>query len=258
MQQRFFASLPKLLEAALPSKEAACCTDSQAAVGSVLGGRWKPLQHWYKKTIFADVMATCGTAGGPDANETQALGDGQDNVYAGGASCYVKNDSPMPFKGSVEVFSIALATGKSTSMKKLAVNMPAGAGVVEWFNVPGAITGTSEVLRVVVTDSAGAVTCDNPVPFATPQDLKLPKAEVKFTVGESTDASQALAPVEVTVTTNAVALYVTLTTLAQGRFEDNAFLMQPGSRVLKFFPFEGFELSELKSTLRVEHVATYM
>ena len=55
-----------------------------------------------------------------------------------------------------------------------------------------------------------------------------------------------------------VAVWVTLTTHAHGRFSDNAFLMQPGSRVLKFFPFEGFELSELKSTLRVEHVATYM
>eukprot|EP01048_Picozoa_sp_COSAG05_P012065 COSAG05_NODE_1183_length_5592_cov_2.043328_3_plen_104_part_00 len=28
--------------------------------GQVLGGRWKPLHHWYKAFIYADVMATCG------------------------------------------------------------------------------------------------------------------------------------------------------------------------------------------------------
>merc|ERR1719305_2178020 len=28
--------------------------------GQVIGGRWKPLHYWYKSTIFADVMATCG------------------------------------------------------------------------------------------------------------------------------------------------------------------------------------------------------
>ena len=38
--------------------------------GQVLGGRWKPLQYFYKRSIYADVMATCG-------------GDG---------TCFVKND----------------------------------------------------------------------------------------------------------------------------------------------------------------------
>lgn len=38
--------------------------------GQVLGGRWKPLHHWYKQSIYSDVMATCGAGG----------------------TCYVKND----------------------------------------------------------------------------------------------------------------------------------------------------------------------
>ena len=28
--------------------------------GQILGGRWKPLQYWYKASIYADVLATCG------------------------------------------------------------------------------------------------------------------------------------------------------------------------------------------------------
>jgi beta-mannosidase len=51
---------------------------------------------------------------------------------------------------------------------------------------------------------------------------------------------------------------VTLTTLAQGRFSDNAFCMTPGTITIDFIPFAGFDLTELKSSLRVEHAATYM
>lgn len=215
---------------------------------------------WYKKTIFADVMATCGTVG-PDANSTDsmlALADGSVNSFAAGASCYVKNDSPMPFKGTVEVSSVSLATGKATSKKKLALNMPAGAGVMQWFDVPGAIDGTTEMLIVVVTDSDGTVTSNNPVPFALPKDMKLKKTDVKVTVAATEQQLAPGAPVEVTLTSDALALYVTLTTLAQGRFEDNAFVMMPGTKTVKFFPFEGFELAELNSSIRVEHTATYM
>ena len=40
--------------------------------------------------------------------------------------------------------------------------------------------------------------------------------------------------------------------------QDNAFVMLPGKQTLNFYPFEGFDLAELKSSLRVEHTATYM
>ena len=63
----------------------------------------------------------------------------------------------------------------------------------------------------------------------------------------------------VSVTTDQAALYVTLTTLAQGRFSDNAFLLLPGeTKQLAFVPFTGFDYAELQSSLRVEHVASYM
>ena len=143
--------------------------------------------HRYKKSIYADVMATCGSVGGPDSNSTDtmlAIAEGAEYTFSDGASCYVKNDSPKPFKGSVDVSTIALSTGKVTSTKKVTVDMPAGAGVTEWFKVEGAVNGAEEMLRVVVTDSDGTVTSDNPVPFAYPKNMKLPKAKVTVAVGE--------------------------------------------------------------------------
>jgi hypothetical protein len=83
--------------------------------------------------------------------------------------------------------------------------------------------------------------------------LELLKANVQFTLGGT-----ATEPT-VSVTTDNAALYVTLTTLAQGRFSDNAFLLLAGeTKTLEFVPFVGFDLDQLRSTLRVEHVASYM
>ena len=57
--------------------------------------------------------------------------------------------------------------------------------------------------------------------------------------------------------TNATALFVTLTTLAQGRFSDNAFAVLPGSpKTVTFEPFgDAFNATLLESSLRVEHLA---
>jgi beta-mannosidase len=294
--------------------------------GQVLGGRWKPLQHWYKGFIYADVMATCGKAKGPDGQVSDSAGTvccecaiaspargcccarlccayrTSTRLSAGSlAVADVKNDSPYPFKGTVDVSAVTFATGKSTSVKKLTLDMPAGAGTTQWFDLPGSIDGTKEMLIAAVADSKGTVICDNPIAFANPKNMTLPskhrrclallvhaaehwmpaartavpvrpprlllahcagapvlaraEAKVTFSVGAQEVAG---APVPVTVSSDSFALYVTLTTLAQGRFEDNAFVMLPGSKTLNFFPFEDFAMADLKSSLRVEHTATYM
>ena len=50
--------------------------------GQVVGGRWKPLHYFLRKSAFADVVAVCGKGG----------------------LCFVKNDRPMqPFAGTVTV-----------------------------------------------------------------------------------------------------------------------------------------------------------
>ena len=94
--------------------------------------------------------------------------------------------------------------------------------------------------------------------------------------------------VNITLTTDAPALWLTLTTLAsvggvvgnvvalrvlsahynsssspitgisQGRVSDNAFLLLPGTTVVTFLPWGGpADIKLLSSSLRFEHVATY-
>lgn len=54
--------------------------------------------------------------------------------------------------------------------------------------------------------------------------------------------------------TGGVALYVVLTTLAQGRFSDNAFMVAHGTQAVQFIPHGPNELALLRSSLRVEHL----
>jgi hypothetical protein len=112
---------------------------------------------------------------------------------------------------------------------------------------------TNSLLTATVTSTDGTIVSTHPILFTEPKNLKLPKANVQFTLGGTGTAPT------VSVTTDKVALYVTLTTLAQGRFSDNAFLLLAGeTKKLDFIPFVGFDAAQLKSTLRVEHVASYM
>merc|ERR1712046_250567 len=66
------------------------------------------------------------------------------------------------------------------------------------------------------------------------------------------------------VKTEAVAMYVTLTTLAHGRFEDNAFLLRPPGRRVKFLvaepsPHKSLDeaFASFQASLRVEDLSEY-
>ena len=81
--------------------------------GQVIGGRWKPMQYWYLKSIYTDVMASCGEGG----------------------TCFVKNDQPAEFNGVVTITSYTFATGEATVLANKKVSLAAGPGVTEWFDV---------------------------------------------------------------------------------------------------------------------------
>ena len=81
--------------------------------GQVLGGRWKPLHYLLRRSVYADVMATCG-------------GDGM---------CYVKNDGISAFEGVVRIQSVRFADGAVTLVRNVSVALGAGAGVTQFFSV---------------------------------------------------------------------------------------------------------------------------
>ena len=205
--------------------------------GQVLGGRWKPLHYWYRSAIFSDVVATCG--GDPAAPQ-----------------CYVNNDLPRRFKGSVTVSSIDFASGRERTVKVVQLDMGAGVGVTHRFDLGAAVDGTKALLHAVVKDSAGTVVNNNYIPFTEPKHFVLPKTTVQFTVASAANADGSI---NIVITVDkGVALYLTFTTLAQGRFSDNAFVMLPGTRTIQFLPIRGFKMAELVSSLRAEHAASYV
>jgi hypothetical protein len=102
---------------------------------------------------------------------------------------------------------------------------------------------------------AGAQVDENFQLLAAPAQLALPRASVNVTVGAARPGDGA---VRVDVSADAFALYVWLSTLAQGRFDANFFAMRAGQRSVYFLPFAGFNATEFAATLRAEHVGLYL
>jgi len=205
--------------------------------GGVEGGRWKPTHNWYASHVFSDLLLVCGSGG----------------------NCVVKNDRFLPFAGAVTVTKVALATGAETVVyANASLALRAGPGEAFWFTIDPAIDGTAFVLRGAVTDAGagGAVVTDAFFPLLPPANwTSLPASpSVAFSVAEADNADGS---VNVTVTSDAVAAFVTLTTLAQGRFSDNAFLLPPGARIVRFLPWGDAQAAgdALRATLRLDHLA---
>jgi len=204
--------------------------------GGVLGGRWKPTHYMYASHLFSDLLLICG-----------------DN-----SNCVLKNDNFSPFAGSVTVSKLELATGLSTVVySNPAVSLPAGPGQALWFSTGAApIDGHDFVLTGQVVAASGELVTDAFFPLLPPANwTSLPASpSVAFSVAEADNADGS---VNVTVTSDAVAAFVTLTTLAQGRFSDNAFLLPPGARTVRFLPWGDAQAAgdALRATLRLDHLA---
>jgi beta-mannosidase len=184
----------------------------------VVGGRWKPLHYLYRRSIYTDVVATCG-------------GDG---------TCYIKNDrAGTPFRGTVTLEALSFADGTLATVHVERSSLAAGAGVSHYFHAAtiANISGATHMLLATVRDddSNSAVVSANEILLIPPTGLTLLSAAVTAAVASTANPDGST---NVTVSTNATALYVTLTTLAQGRFNDNFFAMRPGAtRVVTFLPF---------------------
>ena len=84
--------------------------------------------------------------------------------------------------------------------------------------------------------------------------MRLPMSNVTATIG-SRDSTTGHVPI--TLRATHTALFVTLTTLAAGRFSDNVFMLRGGkdyARTIWFIPWEEQQEALLRSSLRVEHL----
>ena len=203
--------------------------------GQVLGGRWKPLHYFYRRSVLADVMATCGTDG----------------------LCYVKNDrAGESFDGTVVIRALEFATGLTRVLTTQRVTLSAGAGTSSRFRVALASVRASTHLltaECIEEDSARAVS-HNEILLAPPKELQLPRAkeDVAVAPSQNTDGS-----IDVVLSANATALFVTLTALAHGRFTDNSFAMVGHKEAtIAFIPTKGHLVHPrtLAASLHVEHL----
>ena len=218
--------------------------------GQVLGGRWKPLHYLLGREIFTDISATCGTV-----------------------SCYVRNDQAgVAFAGTLQVMQVDIATGDMTLILNETVSIVDGPSQLTWFDLPKNVQDLSNdsVFQLVVKDDSDVIQATNTLLREIPKNIKgLPKDSgltvVVVANGDTTDDTTTMIKVSSNVP---VSLYVTLTTLAHGRFEDNAFALvcdratlsqqQECSRTLKFYSFVDVDQTKLlQDSLRIEDLATY-
>jgi beta-mannosidase len=79
--------------------------------GTVLGGRWKLLHYFLRRSVYRNVMGTCNRQG----------------------QCYVRNDGRFAFSGRLKVSLVRFATGETIEVGRHHVELPPGAGQIGWY-----------------------------------------------------------------------------------------------------------------------------
>ena len=221
--------------------------------GQVLGGRWKPLHHMLERHLYRQQIAACGDDG----------------------RCFVRNDDPLvAFSGGLQASLWHLQTGQISPLTSFSVNLGPGSGAFWWgclgagsasnnscvqlstvISAAGCASNGSDCLLLLnLTSSDGTLADVNwqllTAPGRFSSQLSVPDVSAAVTGRINPDGSA-----EVVVTSTGPALFVHLTTLAQGRFSDNAFhIPSAGSRTVTFIPFGPLQLDTLTSTLRLDQL----
>jgi len=218
----------------------------------VQGGRWKPLQYFLRRFLYRDHHVAASS----DARVMAR----SDNAFS-------------PTNASLSVSYMHLATGKVVAGLKFPAALAQGAAATAWSCADGvsgtwnctswakvlptvgcAADGSDCVLLLALTENdSGAVLAENFELLAPVWRLALPPAVVTAQVG----SQQADGSVPITLTASATAMFVHLTTLAQGRFSDNSLILAPGVSTVSFIPWGPLDAALLSSSLRVDHVMLY-
>jgi beta-mannosidase len=193
------------------------------------------------------------------------------------ARIIVRNDDAFaPLNGIASLSFLSLVNGALLSSSNFSVNLPRGGGVTVWscadpsvdyltqpcppwsviLQTLGCATdGSNCIAMLTLRDSAsGTLIAENFELLQPPSALVLPTTTVTATVSPSVNPDGS---VDITLTTSNTAIFVTMTTLAQGRFSDNAIFLSPGNTTISFIPWSTLDLALLTSSLRVEHAGTY-
>ena len=213
--------------------------------GQVTGGRWKPSHYWLMESLFTPHIIACGiNATGPPSPSSPLL-------------CFVKNDVHLPSSGQVLISQVDLTGATpSTVLLSMPLTLPAGPGSTSFFSLPSPKDRTSVVLQAQYVSDDGRVLAFNLAYLAPPFQLQLQPVQLKAAVSAKPNMDGAF-NVTVSKSGKGAAVFVTLTTRAEGRFNRNAFLMEGEQEVLTFQPWADNQHTRLVQSLRVEHAGMY-
>lgn len=203
------------------------------------------MHYWFKNHIFADVMGACGLQGRPSK-----------------FVCFVSNArSGAPFSGTLTLTTVELGTGTTAVWATLPVAVAPGPGAVTWVTPNATLPNatTTLLLSSLLEDGSSEPFDEHVIHMTAPVNLAVSRAAVNAVVAAAPNADGS---VDIAVTADAVALFVTLTAMAPGRFTDNAFILLPGApRTVQWIPFvhgdANADYVALKTTLRVEDHSAY-
>jgi hypothetical protein len=141
------------------------------------------------------------------------------------------------------------------------MEMKEGPGAIEWIGLaPNATvpTGNDTAIISTVHDEEGGLISEHMVQLVRPKEIVVPVATLTLKVADSPNAD---GTIDIAVKSNKVALWVTLTTRAQGRFSNNAFFLPATTKTVQFIPFSPSTASNdyavLSASVRVEDYSMY-
>ena len=200
---------------------------TQGKSQKVLGGRWKPLMYLLKSSLLQDLFAACG-----HNNE-----------------CYVRNDGQLPrsadvrleswnltqqFSGAYHFFNVVLRPSEirkcthfrfDTYLPHISISV---VFLTDRFSLPPNFTAGKNVVFVGVADHTEKQTFqENTYLWTYPKnmvELREP-VTIRVPIIRALDDTTA----EVVLLSTKVALFVVLSTEAEGHFTENAFTLRPNT-----------------------------
>ena len=254
--------------------------------------RWKPLHYALESTLFADLLVACGSAG-----QCYARNDSPMRGFNGSAALSFISTitgKVIPVSGGIVALSLGegpaaiswfCADGRTSSSStgnavsgsfssdsgnRNTALLAAAVACTPWSTLLSAAgcspNGSDCILNATLTDGAsGTVVASNPSLLA-PASALFPSLSRSpaVTVTLDSPAPPVGTPIRMVVSSSSPLLFVTLSTLAQGRFSRNAFVVRGsasgvGDEEVFFIPFTAAEGGEdtytlLQATLQVQHL----
>ena len=194
--------------------------------GQVVGGRWKPTMYLLRQ-LFRDTIVACGSGG----------------------LCFARDDSLNATY--IQLTAEAWTLGHQLPLRTFSWNCTTESGrSLAWFRLHDKFQDGADVILLQSLHSSSET-----VAFLWNVPRNMPRLSLAVTFSVTVQPSPTSRSVTLRLTSDHLALYVVLSTAAEGRFSDNAFHMRPGAPLtIRFEMVAADEALDMESFLRTLHL----